>query len=266
MRQRPLCKLAGFHAVPHAARWRRFAMPSGEWMSMALDLAFPPACASCRVPLSGGGAVLLCADCREAFVDRRPTCARCGSVAPGTTPSCPRCREARFFFEKALRLGAYDGPLRAAVLRTKNQFGRGLAIALGDLLAARHADELSAWKPDAVVPVPMHWSRRMWRGGNSPQVVAERLAARLGIPLASHLLARRRRTALQASLPPSRRAANVRGAFRARAHRDLPGSRLLLVDDVMTTGATLNEASRTLSRAGAGSLAVAVLARAEGVV
>jgi predicted amidophosphoribosyltransferase len=105
----------------------------------------------------------------------------------------------------------------------------------------------------------------MWRGGNSPDVVAQRLAAELGVPTRPTLLARRRRTAPQASLPPSRRKGNVRGAFRAARHADLPGARLLLVDDIMTTGATVNEAAKTLSKAGAAAVAVAVLARAEGM-
>jgi predicted amidophosphoribosyltransferase len=87
----------------------------------------------------------------------------------------------------------------------------------------------------------------------------------LQVPLAPHLLQRRRRTAPQASLPATRRVANVRGAFRARAHRDLAGARLLLVDDIMTTGATVNEAAKMLVKAGAAFVAIAVVARSEGL-
>jgi predicted amidophosphoribosyltransferase len=106
----------------------------------------------------------------------------------------------------------------------------------------------------------------LWRGVNSPTTIAERLSARLRIPLAAHLLVRRRRTALQASLPPSRRLSNVRGAFQAVVHADLPGSRLLLVDDIMTTGATVNEAAKMLTQAGAEFVGVAIVARATGLV
>ena len=111
----------------------------------------------------------------------------------------------------------------------------------------------------------MHWTRKIWRGTNSPETIAERLARHLDIPLASHLLVRCRRTAPQASLSPSKRLANVRGAFRAARHPDLPGARLLLVDDIMTTGATVNEAAKMLTRAGAAFVAVVVPARAEGL-
>ena len=138
-------------------------------------------------------------------------------------------------------------------------------MVLGDLLAERVLEHLRALRLEAVVPIPMHWSRRMWRGANSPETICERLAARLGLPMAPHVLVRCRRTAPQANLSPHKRLRNLRGAFRASGHADLPGARLLLVDDIMTTGATLNEAAKTLRRAGASFIAVAVVARAEGL-
>ena len=92
------------------------------------------------------------------------------------------------------------------------------------------------------------------------------MADRLGIPAAGHLLVRRRRTAPQASLSPAGRRKNVRGAFGVRPHPDLAGARLLVIDDIMTTGATLDEAAKCLLNAGAASVHVAVVARAEGLV
>jgi ComF family protein len=164
-----------------------------------------------------------------------------------------------------VRLGSYEATLRSVVLRMKRQTHRALAIVVGDLLFNARVADWEALKPDAVVPVPMHWSRRVWRGFNSPETISERLARHLDVPLASHLLRRRRRTAPQANLPPTRRLANVRGAFRATAHPDLAGARLLLVDDIMTTGATVNEAAKMLTRAGASFVGIAVVARAEGI-
>lgn len=176
-----------------------------------------------------------------------------------------RCKHERFAFSTAARLGVYDAALRAAVLGIKRYRNPGLAMALGDLLAVTHGGELASRRPDVVVAIPMHWTRRLWRGVNSAETVAARLAAHLDVPLASHLLVRQRRTAPQASLAPSRRKLNVRGAFRAAKNRDLPRARVLLVDDIMTTGATLNEAAKTLLKAGADSVHVAVLARAESI-
>lgn len=164
-----------------------------------------------------------------------------------------------------MRLGAYEGALRTAVLQLKRPWGRPLAMSLGDLLADVCGSSLHAAQPDAVVPVPMHWSRKMWRGVNSAETLAECVARRLELPMAAHLLSRSKRTAPQARLSIPRRRANVRGAFRAGKHRDLAGARILLIDDIMTTGATLNEAARILRAAGAESISVAVLARAPGL-
>jgi ComF family protein len=250
-------------ALSHAAIRRRGA----EWLRTTLDLLYPPNCALCQARIESAAQGRLCDGCRQALVEPAAACDRCGAAVTmgrATPDGCPRCAGQRLHFDATLRVGPYDGPLRTAVLRIKRAHERGLAIALGDALAEACSGRWSALAPDAIVPVPMHWSRWLWRGANSAETLAERLAARYRVPLAGHLLSRNRRTAPQANLSPTRRRANVRGAFRAAAHKDLPGARLLLVDDIMTTGATVNEAARALRRAGAVFVGVAVLARAEG--
>jgi ComF family protein len=238
------------------------------WLAPYVDLIFPPSCAFCHGAMATGREGLLCSACCEQLADRRAACTRCGSVIVERADSasdCRQCRGRRFHFDAAIRLGGYEGFRRSAVLRIKRSSERNLAVSLGNFLAAAERDRLRAMALDGIVPVPMHWSRRVWRGTNSPETIAECIARTLGLPLAPHLLSRRRRTAPQASLAPSKRRANVRGAFRAARHPDLPGARLLLVDDIMTTGATLNEGAKELRRAGAGFVAVAVVARAEGM-
>jgi ComF family protein len=260
--------------MPPAAPQRRFTVGNWRsrgqylkaWLTPGLDLVFPPCCALCRGELETSRQGLICDDCRGDLVDPHPACPRCAtSGARIDGGACLRCKDERYSFDAVARLGSYGGSLRSALLRIKQSSERGLAVALGDLLAAEREVEWRAMELDGVVPVPMHWSRRLWRGANSPETIAERVARRLGLPLAPHLLARRRRTAPQASLPPSRRVTNVRGAFRAAKHSDLAGARLLLVDDIMTTGATVNEAAKMLRRSGAASVCIAVLARAEGL-
>ncbi len=235
-------------------------------LDAGLDLVFPPACAFCDAPLdSTPRGAALCRECHDLLVDTRTSCPRCAANASPVAGTCVHCRDLRLHFEQAARLGVYDGPLRTAVLRIKRPAQRGLAVALGELAAATLSTRLAAWNPDAAVPIPMHWTRRVRRGGNSAETLAERLAAQLRIPLAAHILKRSRRTVPQATLAPGRRQANVRGAFRVRPHRDLAGSRLLLVDDIMTTGATVNEAAKTLVRGGAAAVHVVVLTRAPGL-
>ncbi|MBI3839618.1 MAG: ComF family protein [Planctomycetia bacterium] len=253
--------------IPHIRPLAKSREYFREWLGHSADLLFPPACVYCQHELASSAQGLLCQDCHASLVDDRPACARCGANALPDAASgrCFRCKDDRFYFGSVVRLGSYAGIMRTAVLRMKREDHRALAVAVGDLLAGTHAAGWEALKPDAVVPIPMHWSRRVWRGVNSPETISERLAHHLHIPLARHLLKRRRRTAPQASLPPTRRLANVRGAFRAVAHPDLKGARLLLVDDIMTTGATVNEAAKMLAQAGASFIGIAVVARAEGV-
>ncbi len=193
-------------------------------------------------------------------------CPRCGgSLGAGLAPEqggCPRCPEVAFRFQRVIRVGPFAEPLRSAVHRMKyGRTGQGYRQ-LGGLLAESAAAYFAAGGPDLVVPVPMHWLRRLKRGWNHSTELADLVARRLGTVMTEELV-RVRNTPPQARLPVSRRAANVRGAFAARHPRELEGATVLLVDDVMTTGATANEAARTLRRAGAERVVVAVLARAE---
>jgi ComF family protein len=118
-------------------------------------------------------------------------------------------------------------------------------------------------RPDLIVPIPMHWSRRLSRGANSPELLARELARSLGVRRDERALVRTRRTERQTDVLPEQRSENIRGAFRVAAGRNLANVRVLLVDDVLTTGATAQEAAKTLRRAGTAEVAVAVLARAD---
>jgi ComF family protein len=146
----------------------------------------------------------------------------------------------------------------------KRPSSEALSNAMGVLFARRRGSEIIAFSPEVVLPVPMYWLRRVVRTTNSPDLLAERIGRELGIPLLARLLKRQRNTLPQKDLTPGMRARNVRGAFRVRATDAVRGKRVVLIDDIMTTGATCSEAARALRTAGAQAVAVAVLARAEG--
>jgi ComF family protein len=230
----------------------------------AADLLFPPRCCHCGQPGSTDG-LLICEVCQGLLTPQPPACCpRCGAVSiVSDAGGCLHCRGRRFRFDRVVSLAPYAGTLRLAVLRIKRTGSEPLAAALAELLWSRRAAELTALKAEVVVPVPLHWTRRLARGTNGPEVVAQRLASHLSVPCEGRLLRQRRRTQLQAALPRTARLTNVRRAFAVRWGYRCGGARVLLVDDVLTTGATANEAARVLLRAGASSVVVAALARAD---
>jgi ComF family protein len=248
--------------------WRERLLGVGRGLlAGARDLVYPACCLLCGDPLPEGRPHF-CPACQEGlFTDLHPNCPRCaGTVGPYAVRErrCPACREEAFSFEQAIRLGPYDGLLREVILRVKHQRGEGLAELLGELWAGRAAARFAALRIDVIVPVPLHWLRRWQRGYNQSAALSRGLSATLGVPCQPSGLRRVRHTSLQPNQSPAGRKANVRGAFRARAEPALRGRSVLLVDDVMTTGATADVAAGALIRAGAARVVVAVLARAQG--
>lgn len=194
-------------------------------------------------------------------------CLRCGAPTGPHVDSrrgCYYCRRDRFAFESVIRLGIYDGMLRQICLQGKTSGGQPLVAAAMNLLWEREQAALETAKADVVVPVPRHWYDRFWHPSHSTLTLAEVLASKLRIVDDPPLLRKTRRTAGQSGLPPSRRRTNPKGAFRVIKDADLKGACVLLVDDVLTTGATADEAAKVLKRAGAARVVVAVLARGLG--
>lgn len=239
----------------------------GRFGEGAANLLFPPACAFCARELDDQRAHrALCDSCTHTLApigERR--CPRCGLRIPAgllRAADCEQCRGTRQAFELVWSLGEYADLLRRATLRTKRATGQVLASALSRLCVERFASELRDWRPTMIVPTPLHWLRRLWRGANGPETIAEVLSKELQVPCETFGVRRRRFTRLQAGLPPRERRKNVRGAFRASKHCDFSQARVLLVDDILTTGATLGELAHMVREAGASAVAVLVLARA----
>lgn len=182
-------------------------------------------------------------------------CPRCAEPA-GRGETCGQCLTRPPHFDGTVALYRYDFPLDRLI----QDFKYGSQLALGGWFGEGLARALTDRDFDILVPLPLHPERLRQRGYNQAGELARVIARRLGRPLDLDHLQRTRPTSPQAELPLEKRAANVRGAFECMA--DFSGRHILLVDDVMTTGATLDEAARTLKLHGAAGVTVAVVARA----
>jgi ComF family protein len=160
----------------------------------------------------------------------------------------------------AKSVGLHDETLRRAIQKFKYEGDFNLDRPLAALMKHAMQGFLEEYRPDLLLPVPLHVSRLRQRGYNQALLLARVLGRRWQVPVASQLLLRVRPTPPQIGLKAAQRRRNLRGAF--ALSEQLQGERVLLIDDVMTTGATARECSRTLLEGGAGQVAVAVLARA----
>jgi ComF family protein len=228
-------------------------------MDWLLDCLLPRHCLVCgRL----AGAENLCAPCAAELPRTGEVCRRCALALPGNPgATCGDCLTSQPPWERAVAALDYRYPVRQLVQRFK--FNRSLAsgeVLAGELSrAVLDADE----KPDVIAPVPLHGWRFFRRGYNQADLIARRLGRDLGVRVDAGLLRRRRRTAAQTGLDAVQRRRNMRGAFRAapRSGTTMPRC-VALVDDVMTTGATLEACTRALLRAGARSVLLWVVARA----
>ncbi|MCZ6688037.1 MAG: ComF family protein [Planctomycetota bacterium] len=226
-----------------------------------VDLIYPPSCAVCGIATRREGD--FCAACVQTLPGRSgPACPRCarrlGPHLDGRS-ACSRCPPALRRLEGVLAAASYEGSVRDLIHRLKFRGERSLAFPLGRLIGA--TVRAASVRPSIVVPVPLHWRRRMARGYNQAELLADVVARDLGVSCRRRAIRRTRPT-----LPQSRlggvgpRARNVRDAFAPRS-RGLSGATILIVDDVLSTGATLSQCALALRQGGAGTVTGAVVAR-----
>ncbi|MDO8478786.1 MAG: ComF family protein [Candidatus Rokubacteria bacterium] len=247
------------HVAPVAAGeahgWR-------PWVTAALDLVFPPLCPVCDGMLGAGRRDPLCGACWEGFERIAPPWCRCCGAPLGIEGLCGACRSRRPRFAYARAALLYGDLAREAIHAFKFGGRRGLANPLGDLLAGLGLSALPGAAPDAFVPVPLHPRRARERGYDQALLLARRLECAWGVPVVVDALLRAVPTQPQTDLDAAARRRNVRDAFAVRRPELIAGRHVVLVDDVLTTGATAGECARSLYRAGAVAVGVLTVARA----
>jgi len=239
---------------------------AGEFLralgATALGLVLPRTCAGCGCGVSGGW---WCSDCAGALVRiRPPRCAHCSQpfdgIDSGGAFRCPNCRDRGFHFGAGVSAFRSRGPVRDLIHSLKYHHATWAVGPLGELGREALRDTRLDPAYDAFVPVPLHPLRRRARGYNQSELIARALAA----PTKTRVLpalSRVRNTSTQTHFDRKERMQNLRGAFLLRKNAGVSGMHLLLIDDVLTTGSTLDECARVLLAAGAAKVDALAVAR-----
>jgi ComF family protein len=224
--------------------------------SSLLSLIVPPLCVACREPGPSGDA--LCAECRSGLVVLpEPRCLRCGAPTASESVECRECRRRLLGFDRAWSAFAYEGITRKAVAALKSRGALAVTGLIAEELASRAPLDLLR---GVLIAVPAHPRRRRRHGFNQARAIAAALGKRTGLPVVD-VLERTRPAQPQVGLERSARLVNARGSVRVRAGSVAP-RRAALVDDVYTTGATLDACARALKAAGSAEVVAVTFARA----
>ncbi len=246
----------------------------------ALRLLFPPNCPSCGVEsdceqssqsfFSIWQADGWCQDCRvQIDPQNSDRCLHCAAVLAQPSPytrGCASCYRQQFPFDFAVSVHNYQGLLRDLVIQAKNKRDDTLMAQLGRLLAHQIKKHPQTADSDLMISIPSHWKRRFFsKGFHAAALIAQNVEKMTGIPHSQRILSSVKPTLKQGTLSRTARLENVRNAFACKHPKRIVGRNILLIDDVMTSGATMSEATKVLRRAGAKKVIVAVIARATSV-
>jgi len=232
------------------------------------DIIFPPCCVVCGELLQRHSSLALCKNCLQgiSFIVS-PLCPRCGMPFPaeeGGDHLCGQCLLEEKPYALARSVGRYEGTILTAIHKFKYHGKTGIGKALGGIMADFASGIWEMGTFDLIIPVPLHIKRLRERGFNQAVILARALSNRFHVPLDFSSLKRTRFTPPQVGLGRKERLANVKGAFSITTPRKIAGKKILLIDDVYTTGSTLVECSRVLLDANAEAVAILTAARATG--
>lgn len=242
-----------------------WAGPARNWLNTGLGFFYPETCQICQEQPSSVAEGFICRDCqKEVRYVQKPFCHRCGLPFEGdisTDFECSNCSDVELHFKSARAAVVFSGVMLEVLHRYKYQQALWFEPFLAKLLLRSAMPVLAADKPSMIVPVPLHPVKEREREFNQAGRLAAQLAAALNVPLNTKVLRRVSFTITQTTLSRKDRAANMRNVFAVPKGLCLKGRKIVLVDDVLTTGATTNACAKVLRAAGAEEVCVWTVAR-----
>lgn len=234
------------------------------FIKATLDFIFPPLCHICRSFIPDADDIHICPACRDQLpLVVSPICTVCGIPfnSAGGDHTCGKCQTHPPHFDLARAHLLYEQSARELIHQFKYSYKTHLRRPLALLALEGMADVIMSQKPEIIIPVPLHRSRLRSRGFNQSILLGKMFSSRLSLPMLADGLIRTRQTEPQIDLSAEERRHNVKGAFAVKKAESISGKRILLLDDVMTTGSTVTECAQVLKKAGAVSVTVVTIAR-----
>lgn len=233
-----------------------------KYLNIILNTIFPLKCEVCRQQLPLAAGARICRSCRNKILPIGDNfCRKCGKSLQIATNFCVDCQDNdSLYYESIKAAGVYHGALRETIHAFKYECRSCLGADLGDFMLSSFQQHFSLNSLDKLVPVPLHKKQYRQRQYNQSEVLAKNLSRSTGIPVATDTLVRIRETRPQFTLNKQERASNIRNSFQVKDKVWLPGARVLVIDDICTTGSTINECARVLKQSGAGEVHGLVLA------
>lgn len=243
-------------------------MAISEYIHAFLDLFYPRACLHCNRKLNDSYERYLCESCkREIPYVNHSCCIRCGAslgphITSGVKEGCAACKGKYLPFNTIISATYYDDVMKTLIHKFKYARQKFLACLLNDILITNERLKEAIPDIDVIVPVPLHWLKKMLRGFNQSELLSQGIQRHFSKPIAINNLCRIKKTASQTQLSKNQRQINIHNAFFVNHPESFKGKKVLLVDDVLTTGVTASECSKKLKEAGAGAVHLLILATA----